>query len=225
MANIKRIKKSLSLCLLAGMGVAFASCRCEHVDEPKAPFRTGQVLCTDGTVISLCDYVKSDKQAVGIVFHVNEDFNSDLMGYAVYIHDSPSLAFADSCGVSQGTSRSLTAFDGNQNTYAIYTAKGVDSPMADMVFDLWTYGQSAYVPSVSELRLLYANKKFVNERILAVGGTPVSEDFGDCWLWSSTEVEGQQADKAWLFSMNYGDIQETPKDQPHTVRPIIAIRK
>lgn len=220
-----KIKSAIGIALVCFLMIGFSSCHCDHECEPKAPFKVGHVLCTDGTVLSLCEYVKSTKQAAGIVFHVNESPDSAIMGYAVYINKNEPKAFADSCGVSQGTSASLSQLDGNTNTYAIYKTQDVRSPMAELVFDLWRYGQSAYIPSVAELRLLRNNLDFVNERILAVGGDPISDDFSECWLWSSTEVEGQEADKAWLFSMNYGDIHETPKNQPHQVRPIVAIRK
>lgn len=224
--NIFSIKRNLAVAFLLSIcAIGLSSCQCEHVEEPTAPFKLGHVLCSDGTVLSLCDWRISNKKPVGIVFNVNEDPASDIKGYAVYIQELNPVAFADSCGVAQGTSMSLTEKDGNANTYAIYSTKGISSPMANIVFDLWSYGQSAFVPSIAELRMLYNNKNFVNERILAVGGEPISSDFGQCWLWSSTEVEGQQQDKAWLFSMNYGDIHETPKDQPHSVRPIITIRK
>lgn len=202
-----------------------SSCHCDHETEPKPDFKIGHVLCTDGTILSLCDYSTSKKEAIGIVFYLNPDRNADLKGYAVYIHNLPKYAFADSCGVAQNTSKSLMEQDGNSNTYSIYTTTGVASPMANAVFDLWTFGQSAYIPSVAELRLLYGVKSFVNDRIFAVGGEPIQDDDENCWLWSSTEVENQDADKAWLFSMNYGNIHETPKNQPHTIRPIISIRK
>lgn len=219
------MKYSMSAIAIASLltVTSLSSCHCDH-DEP-AIFRKGHVLCTDGTVMSLCDYVKSSKQAIGIVYHVNEDPESDILGYAVYINESPAVAFADSCGVRQNTSASLSEIDGNTNTYSVYTTAEVSSPMASYVFDLWPYGQSAYIPSVSELRLLYAEKDFVNERITAVGGEPISDDDADCWLWSSTEVSGQEENKAWLFSMNYADIIETPKNQPHRIRPVMAIRK
>ncbi|KAA5299734.1 DUF1566 domain-containing protein, partial [Phocaeicola dorei] len=44
-----------------------------------------------------------------------------------------------------------------------------------------------------------------------------------CWYWTSTEVEGQQTVKAWLYSTASGTMQETPKTQAHKVRPIITI--
>ena len=218
------INKVFSLSVVIG-SVLFSSCHCDHEDEPSIPFKVGHVLCTDGSIMSLCNYVKSSKEAVGIVFHVNDVVSDGVLGYAIYITQPESASFADFCGVAQGTSASLTELDGNTNTYSLYKTADVNSPMADMVFNMWTYGQSAYIPSVAELRLLYANKDFVNERLLAVGGDPISDESGDCWIWSSTEVAGQEDSKGWLFSMNYGDIHETPKDQNHVVRPIIAIRK
>lgn len=220
---MKTLKISL-LAVAAAVVCGLASCVCHHFDTT-APFKVGHVLCSDGTVLSLCEYVKTDKEAIGIVFKVNADPNATDLGYAVCIHDVGELAFADELNVKQGTSCSLDLEDGNTNTYAIYSTEDVKSPMANLVFNLWPYGQSAYVPSVAQLRLLFANKDFVNRRIEAVGGEPILEGNEDCWMWSSTEVDGQQADKAWLFSMNYGSIQETPKNQPHKVRPIVTIKK
>lgn len=211
-----------SLILLAGLSLT--SCVCHHDDEPEL-FRVGHVLCSDGSVMSLCNWMKSTKTPVGIVYAMDENPDDDILGYAVYINNIGSASFADELGVEQGTTTSITDLDGNFNTYSIYATKDVVSEMANTVFDIWTVGQSAYIPSVAELRLLYSNIENVNKRIEAVGGQPLPTSGSECWLWSSTEVEGQAADKAWLFSMNYSSIQETPKNQKHPVRPVIAIRK
>ena len=128
-----------------------------------------------------------------------------------------------SLGVEQETSASLEKEDGNENTHAMYRNEEVKSPLAVYVFDMWRYGQSAYIPSVKQLTYLYQQIGLVNQRIEAVGGLPISLQPGDCWLWTSTEVEGQKDSKAWLFSMQSGTIQETPKDQAHKFRPVISI--
>ena len=58
------------------------------------------------------------------------------------------------------------------------------------------------------------------------GGNPLPADNNcDCWYWTSTEVEGQQTAKAWLYSTGSGAMQETPKTQAHRVRPIITLNK
>lgn len=158
-----------------------------------------------------------------MVFHVNRNEEMSGTGYAVYLHDLPPEAFADSLGISQGTSADLAAYDGNENTFALYDTDDVSSPMAMQVFDMWRYGQSAYVPSVAQVRLLYAAKEFVNPYIEACGGYPLPDEADECWYWTSTEVEGQETAKAWLFSMGSGAMQETPKLQKHKVRAMVTL--
>ena len=183
------------------------------------------MVCADGTVLSEKRFEESGKEAMGIVFYVDSDNELGNLGYAVYIHDIEPLAFADTLGVDQETSASLSEEDGNENTYSLFHCEDVASPMAIKVFDMWCYGQSAYVPSVRQLAYLFQNRYHINERITAVGGTPISLEPADCWLWSSTEVEGQKESKAWLYSMQSGFILETPKDQPHMFRPVISIKR
>ena len=96
-------------------------------------------------------------------------------GYAVYLWDMTPKAFADSLGVEQGTSADITAYDGNENTFALYETEETASPMAEAVFALWKYGQSAYVPSVAQMRLLYAARGIINPVIEKCGGRPASD--------------------------------------------------
>lgn len=76
---------------------------------------------------------------------------------------------------------------------------------------------------VYRMLTLFTVRHQINECITEVGGTQINLNLGECWLWSSTEVEGQKENKAWLYSMQSGTIQETPKDQPHKSRPVISI--
>ena len=93
------------------------------------------------------------------------------------------------------------------------------------VFKGWKYGQSAYIPSVAQMRLLYAAKAVVNPIIEKCGGDPLPDETNDCWYWTSTEVKGQQTAKAWLYSLGSGAMQETPKIQAHRARPIITLNE
>ena len=111
----------------------------------------------------------------------------------------------------------------HENTYSLFNNDEVKSPIAIRTFDLWSYGQSAYIPSVRQLSCLFTVRHLVNECIAEVGGTPINLNPGECWLWSSTEVKGQKENKAWLYSLQSGTIQETPKNQEHEFRPIITI--
>ena len=42
--------------------------------------------------------------------------------------------------------------------------------MAEAVFALWKYGQSAYIPSVAQMRLLYSAQTVINPIIEKCGG-------------------------------------------------------
>ena len=122
-----------------------------HHDPLDTSMKVGHILCTDGKTRSYEDYAASGKEAIAVVFHVNHDEEINGTGYAVYLHDLTPEAFADSLGIAQGTSADLTAYDGNENTFALYDTDDVSSPMAMQVFDMWRYGQSAYVPSVAQI--------------------------------------------------------------------------
>lgn len=220
------MKFLISFISIVSMAVGLASCDCDHNLEEPYPFKLGWIVCTDGEVISFCDYTQSDKEAIAIVYHVVPDHNSPIAGYAVYLDDRKSLAFADSLNVAQGTSKDVSALDGNENTFAMYaSAEEVNSPLANHVFDMWKFGQSAYIPSVAQLKQIYSVKDYINPRIEAIGGDILPGEPEECWYWSSTEVEGQDIAKAWLLSMQSGAMQETPKDQRHKLRPVITLYK
>ena len=205
-----------SICLAATL----ASCD-DHKDFPDTAMKACDILCTDGDVVRYDDLKVQGKIPIGVVFYVNQDGTTEGTGYAVYLWDVEASAFSDSLGVKQNTSANLAAFDGNANTFAMY-ASGVSSA-ATAVFDMWSYGQSAYIPSVAQLQLLYASRNAVNSYIKSCGGDEIPNEPSECWYWSSTEVKGQESAKAWLFSLASGALQETPKSESHKIRPIITL--
>lgn len=195
----------------------------EHREGLDTSMKVGDVLCTDGYTMDLDSFKNSEKEAIAIVFHINNDPEIEGRGYAVYLWDIEPLAFADSLGIEQGTSADLYTYDGNVNTNTMFVGKGCGSPLAERVFDIWTYGQSAYIPSVAQMRFLKVAKETVNPFIEVCGGDVLPDDADLCWYWTSTEVSGQEEYKAWLYSMQSGAIQEAPKVHPHKARPIITI--
>lgn len=216
--------KNIITLLLISLPLSFMTAGCDgHRDMPDTAMQPGHILCTDGKVLSYEECDSLGKKPIAVVFYVNHDEDVTGLGYAVYLKDIGMAQFADSIGVSQGTSADLSSLDGNENTFALYNATAVSSPMGELVFDMWQYGQSAYIPSVAQMRLLYYSKGTVNRYIEALGGDPLPDEADDCWYWTSTEVDGQQTAKAWLYSMGSGAIQETPKIQAHKVRPIVTI--
>ena len=202
------------------MAVAFVSCD-EHREFPDTAMKTCDILCTDGKVVRFEDMQSQGKKPIAVVFHINQTDNMEGTGYAVYLWDITSAEFSDSIGVKQTTSANVSAYDGNSNTYAMY-ASGV-SPAANEVFNMWHYGQSAYIPSVAQMRLLYQAKSAVNAYIQRCGGDVIPDNPDECWYWTSTEVKDQESAKAWLYSLASGALQETPKEQPHKIRPIITL--
>lgn len=207
---------------LMAVTVIVGSCDA-HRDLPDMGMKIGDILCTDGSVMGYERYEESEKEAIAVVFHIDSDEGNGGDGYAVYLKDIRPEMFADSIGVAQKTSVDLTALDGNENTFAMFSASGIGSPLANSVLDLWRYGQSAYIPSAAQMRLLYTAKEHINPIMERCGGERLPDDADGCWYWTSTEVEGQEAAKAWLYSMGSGALQETPKDQAHRARPIITI--
>ena len=218
MKNIKR--------MLAIMASALVLSACDaHKDFIDYSMHVGDVLTTDGDVMRYTDYKNSGKEAIGVVFHVNDEGNvGEGRGYAVYLWDMDGLAYADTVSISQKTGTDVDAYDGNANTYAMMQNTAVGSPLADAVFPMWKMGQSAFIPSVAEMRLLKAHKQEVNSIIERCLGDELPDIADECWYWTSTGVQGQEDYKAWLYSLQSGAIQETPKDQPHKARPIISIR-
>ncbi len=214
---MKIIKYFSALCLLV---LSLTSCD-RHYDFPDTSTKIGDVLCTDGEIVRFEEMQELGKQPIAIVFYVNQSEEKPGTGYAVYLWDSQVEAFSDSIGIKQDTSADPTAYDGNSNTFAMY-ASGI-SPAAQSVYDLWYYGQSAYIPSVAEFKLLFDVKESVNSYIEKCGGDTISDEPDECWYWTSTEVQDMETAKAWLFSMASGALQETPKEQKHKVRPIITL--
>ena len=202
--------------------MALSSCT-RHLGLPDTSTRIGDVLCTDGRVVRPEQCRSNGLTPIAVVFHLCDTEAEEGAAYAVYLDDLSPVAFADSIGVKQNTSADILGYDGNANTYAIFSTTAMSSPMAQAVFSMWRYGQSAYVPSVAQMQLMFASKKQINDCLEKCGGTPLSESSDECWYWTSTEVSGQETAKAWLFSIGTGARQETPKDESHKVRPVVTI--
>ena len=204
----------------AFMATAVVSCD-EHKDFPDTAMKTCDILCTDGKVVRYEEVKSQDKTPIAVVFYVNQNEDIQGTGYAVYLKDIEPYAYSDSLGVKHSTSADISAFDGNSNTHAMYSTG--TSPAASAVFDIWQYGQSAYIPSVAQIRLLYEARIAVNTYIRMCGGDEIPDNPDECWYWTSTEVRDQEPAKAWLYSLASGALQETPKTQAHKVRPIITL--
>ena len=100
----------------------FTSCEeCEHEGDRSiaSSLQVGDIVCSDGSVLSKEKFSSSPKEPVAIVYHVNRNPEIKALGYAVSIREVLPAAFADSLGVEQETSASLEKEDGNENTHAM----------------------------------------------------------------------------------------------------------
>lgn len=124
---------------------ALAACDA-HIEESEETKYPVHVLCVDGTVIPYSEYEQSKEQAIAVVFHIGSDGETEGNGYAVYLWDMTPKAFADSLGVEQGTSADITAYDGNENTFALYETEETASPMAEAVLPCGNTGRAPMFP-------------------------------------------------------------------------------
>lgn len=202
--------------------IGFSSC--DNYQPTDNAIHVGYILCENHSCMDPETYFsQTTHKAVGVVF-AEQTEDHPLM--AVMLKELNEV-FCDSVGLSNGTSGSLTAFDGSANTRAMQksynagTKKG--SPLAMKLFTFHEGGQSDFLPSVAEQRLLNVSARSVNPIIERLGGTPIALD-GDCWYWTSTEVSENSGLQAWLCSSANGGIIETPKTESHKARAIVQIK-
>lgn len=196
----------------------------EHLDTD---IHAGHVLTDSHETMSYDAYIHQDRsKAVGVVFAPATDSHPSL---AVMLDELNPIQFSDTLGEDQGTSGDMTAYDGFLNTVAMqnsYNEKtSTGSPLGNIAFRHHQFGQSDYVPSVAEMRLLISSLSVVNPVIEALGGVKISQESteGSCWYWTSTEVSANKARQAWLVSAVNGACMATPKDEYHPSRMIISL--
>ena len=210
------------LVIMATILVCFSAC--DEYQPADNAIHVGYILCENHSCMDPETYfAQTTHKAVGVVFaEQTEDY--PLM--AVMLKELNEV-FCDSVGLPNGTSGSLTAFDGSANTRAMQksynagTKKG--SPLAMKLFTFHAGGQSDFLPSVAEQRLLNVSARSINPIIERLGGTPIALE-GDCWYWTSTEVSENSGLQAWLCSSANGGIIETPKTESHKARAIVKIK-
>lgn len=216
--NTNKIVYAISL-----LAVLIGLNSCDVYQPTDYEIHVGYILCEDHSCVSPdVFFAQKSQKAVGVVFAEQTDAHP-LM--AVMLKELDGV-FCDSLGLSNGTSGSLTAFDGSantramQNSYNAETKKG--SPLAMKLFTFHEGGQSDFLPSVAEQRLLNVSARKINPIIEKLGGTPIALN-EDCWYWTSTEVSENKNFQAWLCSSVNGGIIETPKMEKHKARAIIQI--
>lgn len=171
------------------------------------PVEAGDILCTDGSILSPGDFPASGKTALGVIFYVD---NSGQHGWAVDLQDSGPAKWSTLTSPYYDVpdldnylkSRvALTDMDGYSNTATLRAAGDATTyPLAYAV----DFANGWYVASAGQSRLLYANTNVVNASLQIANGTPITWE----WFWTSTEATETTA---WRID-DYGTIHHTEKD-------------
>lgn len=211
------------LSMMLMITITIFSTSCDNHEPIDKDIHVGYVLCNDHSCMDTASYFNQTKRkAVGVVFAEKTDDHPAL----AVMFDELNEVFCDSVGMVNGTSTDITSFCGFKNTVAMYnsysaeTSKG--SPLAMEMINFHTNGQSDYLPCVAEQRLLASSARVINPVLEKLGGTPIALE-GDCWYWTSTEVEDNPGVQAWLCSADNGRFLPTPKTQRHKARAIVEI--
>lgn len=218
---MKKIQMIFAIAAIFPLFSMLAGCD-DH--EPVDPnIHVGFILCDDHSCMDTTSFSRqSSRKAVGVIFAEKTESHPVL---AVMFKEVNNL-FCDSAGMENGTSTDIAAFDGYANTVAMCNSydsdTGKGSPLAMSMMDFHEHGQSDYIPSVAEWRLLVASAREINPILQRFGGTPI-ELQGDCWYWTSTEVNENPGYQAWLCSSVNGGILPTPKTESHKARAIVQI--
>lgn len=211
------------LSMMLMIAITIFSTSCDNHELIDRDIHVGYVLCNDHSCMDTASYFNQTKRkAVGVIFAEKTDEHPAL----AVMFDEINGVFCDSVGMVNGTSTDKTSFCGFKNTVAMYnsysaeTSKG--SPLAMEMFNFHANGQSDYLPCVAEQRLLASSARVINPVLEKLGGTPIALE-GDCWYWTSTEVEDNPGVQAWLCSADNGRFLPTPKTQRHKARAIVEI--
>ena len=223
---MKSVIKGITLPVLGMIqmiAITILSTSCDNHEPIDRDIHVGYVLCNDHSCMDTASYFNQTKRkAVGVVFAEKTDDHPAL----AVMFDELNEVFCDSVGMVNGTSTDITSFCGFKNTVAMYNSysaeTGKGSPLAMEMINFHANGQSDYLPSVAEQRLLASSSRVINPVLERLGGTPIALE-GDCWYWTSTEVEDNPGVQAWLCSADNGRFLPTPKTQRHKARAIVEI--
>ena len=172
----------------------------------------GNILCTDGSVVSPSDWQVSGKTAMGIVFYVD---STGEHGWAVHLQNHGSYQWASyGTDVSQLPNISyarvaLMDLDGYTNTQILLNNAYCPAAYAVDFANGW------YLPAIGQLNLLFAEMVTLNTSLQVVGGTQFYMD-SEFHYWSSTECGS-----GWSWYLQYSGILDyCAKTYKHLVRSV-----
>jgi len=155
----------------------------------------------------------------GIVFEVFKDIDGEEHGLVVMLNNlNAGRTWSGTTNVSVPASGAVSVWNGLANSNAIQTqnnnsAAGNCRGSSTEGFNDW------FLPSISQLRLLWTHNYVVNKSITAAGGTQIVGR-----IWSSSETASTHARflnlSTDIGNAHYGDIYPIEKTQVYIVRCI-----
>lgn len=155
----------------------------------QAQVAVGDILCSDGQILTTSTYPSSGATAIGVVFYVD---GTGQHGWAVALQDAGSFTWGANgsdtpLGNYTNKREAIYDLDGYENTRVV-REHSTDHP----AFYALDFESGWYLPAIGQLNYLYGNLVEVNTSLERVNGTPFEMD-GDWRYWSSTEFSSYYA--------------------------------
>ena len=207
------------------LGYAYTADDCTGQSTLKCPFDQTKLYCTEpggkqatavtctvGAILyddlKCYDEAPSGKTAIGVVFDHNKKL-AIALDHKNYIKWGVSGIDISGLDICSPSNYSTCGTDGKDNTQKIVSASGTGSDYAAGYCYNKTDGglakDSWFLPSMSELKTLYANKTAVNAGLTKAGGTALP---GQYYYWSSTE---SSSNDALSLGLNNGRVYSSYK--------------
>jgi len=211
MKKIMNIRLLLCVCLCALM----LSCA-DHDDAMDQTYTAGNVLLSDGRVVSASAYDGEIYDAVGVIFHQTGD-----SVFVVSLKEQGNFCFSDSLFSVSGVSSDINSLDGRFSTIALVNS-GASVPAATAAYTYDSKLKGWHLPSAGELRMLALNRSTVARTLDAIGGDGFS---GDQYLSSSQDGtdENTSMRNCYTVSLGSGAVTSVLKTEKHRVRPVLLI--
>ena len=168
------------------------------------------------TEFAIGSLVTNPDGSQGVVFYVDP---SGTEGWMVALNDaSEGCAWGEATNVlpllevPYNSPIALSDLSGYRNTGIIRSVQGTENEYAASLVD---YANGWYLPSVGQLRKLYAALPFIESAITAAGGTTLTEDT----YWSSTEFSTSDASTP-MFAL--GNTNKTANCRVRAIRNFVT---
>lgn len=174
-------------------GVSVDLCATATAKWNRYAVHVGEVLCSDSTILSVDDFIKSSKTAVGVVYYVDR---SGFHGSAIALKDAQqktlwcSLATTPEDWACADLNHCITDLNGAKNTNRMLTSGSVDMfPVLNNIEVVYGW----YLPAYGQMRLMYAYFSEVMKtlKLLAENGSEV--DLFSGIYWTSTQSSNKEA--------------------------------